>query len=184
MSFGISASDIVLLVGSAWNVVQNSRKACGEHAELTREVTSLHLNLRRLGREAAKAESPLNRADDPYKEELKQIINGCEKSLNVLDRILARYNALSEDERSKRKLWQAVRFGNGEWAHVRDLRSELIYYTSNLSLFLNLVSMGSLGIVERQMNEAGGELKKIRRAVNGITAHLTSGTNKEGSSLT
>ena len=75
-------------------------------------------------------------------------------------------------------------FGNGELANVKDLRLKLTYYTSNLSLFLNMVSMGSMGMVEKQMYEAGGDLKDIRRAVNGITAHLMSGANKEGSVLT
>ena len=184
MSFGFSPSDVVLLVQLAWTTVQNSRKACGEYAELTCEITSLHANLRRLERETANPESPINRPSDTCREELAPVIHGCEKALDVLDRILEKYNAMSDEERSKRKLWKAVRFGNGELANVKDLRLKLIYYTSNLSLFLNMVNMGSMGIVEKQMYEAGGDLKAIRRAVNGITAHLMSGANKEGSILT
>ena len=184
MSFGFSASDVVLLVQSAWTTVQNSRKACGEYAELTREMTSLHVNLRRLEQETAKPESPINRPSDTCRQDLAPIVDGCRKALDVLDKILGNYNALSDEERSKRKLWKAVRFGNGELANVKDLRLKLTYYTSNLSLFLNMVSMGSMGMVEKQMYEAGGDLKDIRRAVNGITAHLVSGANKEGSVLT
>ena len=184
MSFGFSPSDVVLLVQSAWTTVQNSRKACGEYAELTREITSLHVNLQRLERETAKPESPINRPSDTCRQDLAPIVDGCGKALDVLDRILEKYNALSDEERSKRKLWKAVRFGNGELANIKDLRLKLTYYTSNLSLFLNMVSMGSMGIVEKQMYEAGGDLKNIRRAVNGITAHLMSAANREGSGLT
>ena len=184
MSFGFSPSDVVLLVQLAWATVRNSRKACGEYAELTRETTSLHVNLKRLERETAKPESPINRPSDTCRQDLAPIVGGCGKALDVLDRILEKYNALSDEERSRRKLWKAVRFGNGELASVKDLRLKLTYYTSNLSLFLNMVSMGSMGIVEKQMYEAGGDLKDIRRAVNGITAHLMSGANKEGSVLT
>ena len=184
MSFGFSASDVVLLVQSAWTTVQSSRKACGEYAELTREMTSLHVNLRRLERETAKPESPINRPSDTYRQDLAPIVDGCRKALDVLDRILEKYNALSDGERRKGKLWKAVRFGNGELANVKDLRLKLTYYTSNLSLFLNMVSMGSMGVVEKQMYEAGGDLRDIRRAVNGISAHLMSGVNKEGSVLT
>ena len=184
MSFGFSASDVVLLVQSAWTTVQNSRKACGEYAELTREMTSLHVNLRRLERETAKPESPINRPSDTCRQDLVPIVDGCRKALDVLDRILEKYNTLSDEERSKGKLWKAVRFGNGELTNVKDLRLKLTYYTSNLSLFLNMVSMGSMGMVEKQMYEAGGDLKDIRRAVNGITAQLMSGSNKEGSVLT
>ena len=184
MSFGFSASDVVLLVQLAWTTVENSRKACGEYAELTRETTSLHINLQRLDRETAKPESPINRPGDTCRQDLAPIVDGCGKALHVLDRILEKYNALSDEERSRRKLWKAVRFGNGKLANVKDLRLKLIHYTSNLALFLNMVSVGSMGIVEKQMYEAGGDLKDIRRAVNGITAHLMSGANKEGSILT
>lgn len=47
-----------------------------------------------------------------------------------------------------------------------------------------MMSTGSIGRVERKMDEAGGELKEIRRAVNGITAHLNSNTKGEGSVFT
>ena len=184
MSFGFSTGDVVLLVQLAWTTVQNSRKACGEHAELTCEMTSLHVNLQRLQQETAKVESPINRPSDTFRQDLAPIVNGCRRTLDVLDRILEKYNALSDGERSNRKLWKAVRFGNGELATVKDLRSKLTYYTGNLSLFLNMVSMCSMGIVEKQMCEAGGDLKEIRRAVNEITAHLMTGANKEGSVLT
>lgn len=184
MSFGFSPSDVVQLVQLAWATVRNSRKACGEYAELTRETTSLHVNLQRLERETANPESPINRPSDTCRQDLAPIVDGCRKALDVLDRILEKYNALSDEERSKGKLWKAVRFGNGELTEVKDLRSKLTYYTSNLSLFLNMVSIGSMGVVEKQMYEAGGDLKDIRRAVNGITAQLMSGANKEGSVLT
>ena len=184
MSFGFSPSDVVLLGQLAWRTVRNSRKACGEYAELTRDITSLHVNLQRLERETAKSESPINRPCDTCRQDLGPIVDGCRKALDVLNRILEKYNALSNEERSKGRLWKAVRFGNGELANVRDLRLKLTYYTSNLSLFLNMVSMGSMGIVEKQMYEARGDLKDIRRAVNGITAQFMSGASKEGSVLT
>ncbi|KAK0510240.1 hypothetical protein JMJ35_007634 [Cladonia borealis] len=184
MSFGFSPSDVVVLVQLARATVRNSRKACGEYAELTRETTSLHVNLQRLERETARPESPINRPSDTCRQDLAPIVDGCRKALDVLDRILEKYNALSDEERSKGKLWKAVRFGNGELANVKDLRLKLTYYTSNLSLFLNMVSMGSMGVVEKQMYEAGGDLKDIQRSLNGITAHLMSCANKEGSVLT
>ena len=45
--------------------------------------------------------------------------------------------------------------------------------------------MGTMGRVERQMNDTGGDLKAIKVAVNIITAHLMSSSNRhEGSVLT
>ena len=184
MSFGFSVGDVVLLGQLAWNTVQNSRKSCGEHDELTREVSSLHVVIRRLEKEAAKPESPLNRPGDHCKEELSVIVDGCEKVLKMLNRVLEKYNTVSERERSTKRLWQRARFGNGELADMSDLRAKLIHHTSALSLFVNLISMGSIGRVEHQMETAGEDISEIRIAVNGITAHLLSASNREGSVLT
>ena len=48
-----------------------------------------------------------------------------------------------------KKSWQKVRFGNGQMADLEELRGKIIYYTSALTLFLNMVSMGSMGRVEQ-----------------------------------
>lgn len=48
-----------------------------------------------------------------------------------------------------------------------------------------MVSMGTMGRVERLMNDAGGDLEEIKVAINGVTAHLMSSSNRhEGSMLT
>lgn len=184
MSFGFSVGDVVLFAQLALKTVQNARKACGEHDELTREVSSLHIVIERLEKEASKPESPINRPDDNCKKELRDIVDGCKKALELLNRVLEKYNALSERERSAKRLWQRVRFGNGELADLRDLREKLTYYTSALSLFVNMVTMGSIGRVEQQMETAGGDIRAIRIAVNGITAHFLSASHREGSVLT
>ena len=184
MSFGFSISDAALLTQLAWRTVQRSRQACGEYDELTREVTSLHLILKRLETERKRPESPLNRPSDTCDGELGTIVNGCKKTLGVLDKILDKYNALCDQERSTRKLWQQIKFGNGQIASLADQRNMLTYYTSALSLYLNMISVGAVGRVEQQMEDAGGELREIRLAVNSITAHFLTKANCEGSVLT
>ena len=184
MSFGYSLGDAVLLTQVAWKTLQNTRKACGEHDELTREVLSLHIVLQRLEQEYSKAESPLNRSSDTYKEELQVIGRGCKTVLGVLDKILKKYNRLSEEERSWRKLWQKITFGNGQVADLQDLRRKIVTYTSAMSLFLNMVSLGSVGRIEQQMSDAGGDLQEIKLAIHGIAAHLISKGSNEGSVLT
>ena len=181
MSFGYAAGDAVLLTQLAWKTVQNTRKACGEHDELTQEVLGLHIVLRRLKQEISKPESPLNRTGDTYKEEIEIITRGCSKVLRVLDTILEKYNRLSEEERSWRKLWQKIRFGNGEIADLQDLRSKMVTNTSALSLTLNMASLGSLGRIEKQMT---GDLQEIKIAINGNAACLIAKSNDEGSILT
>ena len=184
MSFGCSISDVISLTQIARTVVQNSRRACGEHDELTREVTSLHVVLKRLRHEVAKPESPINRSNDTCGEEVEVIAGGCRRVLKILDQILEKYNALSETERSGRKLWQKIKFGNGQMGNLADLRTKIIYYTTALSLFINMMTIGTMGSVEKQLNDAGGDLKDIKDAVNSITAHLMAKDRSEGSVLT
>jgi len=181
MSFGFSIGDAVVLTQLASRAVQNSRKACGAHDELTHELTSLQLVLGRLKDEAAKTESPINRPGDSCQEELESLVVGSEKILKILESILHKYSSLSQEERSGRKLWQRIRFGNGEMQDLAELRAKLTYYTSALSLFLNMMSVGSIGRVEKHMHEAGGDLREIRLAVNGITAQLLASKDREGS---
>ena len=184
MSFGWSAADVAKLAQLAWKMVQNARKACGEHDEITTEAFGLHIVLRRLEREAGDPDSPLNRSDDKCGQELEAIANGCQNMVAKLDRVLDKYCTLSEKDRSARKLWQKIRFGNGELVYVQDLREKTTYYTSALSLYLNMVSVGSMGRVEKQMEEAGGELKEVKKGVNSLTAHMMAGSTREGSVLT
>ena len=180
MSFGWSASDIATLVELAAKTINNSRKASGEYDELTREVTALHVALRRLQKEADGRDSMLGRSED----ELAPIANGCRRILDDLDNILVKYNGLSQKERTVSKLWLKVKFGNGRIVEVADLRAKITYYTSALGLYVNMVTMGSVGRVEKQMDEAGGDLKEIKVSLNSITAHLMSAPVREGSVLT
>ena len=184
MSFGWSLSDIALLVRLAYKTAEGARTACGEYDELTREVVGLHYVLNRLEREARKPDSFLNRPGETYKQELEPLSSRCKHILTQLDIILVKYNALTERERSVRKLWKQVRFGTGAVADVADLRSKIASCTASLSLFLNLVSLGTIGEVERKMNQAGGDLTDIKIAVNGITARLSVTAGREGSVLT
>jgi hypothetical protein len=68
--------------------------------------------------------------------------------LKVLVRILEKYDELSEERRSVTKLWQTVRSGNGEMQDLGRMRAEVATYTQVLTLFLNLLSIGTLGKME------------------------------------
>ena len=148
MSFGYSVSDAIVLVSLAWKTVQNSRKACGEYDELTREASGLHVVLQRLEKELGKPESLINKSRGIYKDELGVLVSGCENVLSTLDKILEKYNGLGGRESRMKKSLQKVRFGNGQMADLEELRGKITYYTSALTLFLNMVSMGSMGRVE------------------------------------
>ncbi|KAI4161200.1 MAG: hypothetical protein LQ342_005096 [Letrouitia transgressa] len=183
MSLGVSISDVAMLVKLAWRTVQNTRNADSEHDELRCATLGLHKTLRRLESEVKNPTSLLNKPEDPYRQEIQTIGNGCQKVLEALDKILEKYSSLSGGSRGIPKAWQRFRFGNEEIT-IKDIRAKMTFYTSALSLYLNMVSVGSSGRVERQMEAAGGDLKEIKTAVNTITAHLMSSAKEEGSQMT
>ena len=88
--------------------------------------------------------SPVNRAGGTSTEQLERIATDCEVVLKQVDKIVMAY--LSEEKRSARKIWQRVRFGNGQMADLGDLRSKLTLYTSEMLLYLNFVSMSTVGV--------------------------------------
>lgn len=156
MSFGYSVGDFVLLTQLAWTVAENSRKACGEHDELAREVNNLHMVLRRLSDEVSKPDSLLSVDKDDRLDEIQNIARDCRRLLRALDKQLAKYNALTGEKRSFAKLWQQVRFGNGMMKNLNDVRLKVSSYTSVLTIYINLLSIGSQGRIERHMYAQGG----------------------------
>lgn len=184
MSFGFSAGDFVLLTQLAWRTLQNARQACGEHDELAREVSSLHVVLQRLETEVTKPHSILNSSGDDRMAELATLVGNCERVTNLLLKILEKYNALSEDKKRVTKLWKRVQFGNGEMRDLSAIRLHLSAHTNAITLFLNLLAIGSQGNVEQHITAQGGELRKIGGDINWIIATLQAGSNREGSILT
>jgi hypothetical protein len=174
MSFGTSVGDIILIVQLAWNTVQGAKQACGEHDELTREVASLHKVLNRVRREISRSSS--SRENDQRKKELDEHVAGCEHILRVMNEVLVKYNALGEDKkkgRNLKRLWKKIKFANGEKSDLADIRSKLTTHTSALMMSLKLYTLGSLGRVEEQLCNQGGELKGIKESINWIAANMT-----------
>jgi hypothetical protein len=184
MSVGISPGDFLAFITLAKDVIQNSQKACGVHAELTREAKSLYTVLRRLEREILKPDSLFNQGDDHRREELSDLCGGCKKVLRVLFQILEKYNALPDKDKSLKKLSQMIRFGNGEMLDLHDIRIKMSQYTAALNLFLAMLSVGSQGRVESYMISQGGELKEIRTSLNWMVASMQAKAATEGSILT
>lgn len=173
MSFGYSVGDGILLMQLAWNTLQNTKKACGEHDELTREVASLYKVLQRLQKELSNPVSLLNRADEDRREEMDEHTRGCEQVLRLRDSITTKYNKLPDNEKSAKRLWQKVKFGNEEVKSLADIRLKLAAHTSAIIMSLNLCSLGSQGRIEKQLNSLGGDMEGIRKKIDRIAANMT-----------
>jgi hypothetical protein len=140
--------------------------------------------LQRLETEVSKPEILLNRSEDNRRNELATLAKDCRRVVSVLSQILEKYNALSEEKRSVTKLWQRVRFGNGEMLDLEKIRSELATYTQAMTLFLNLFSIGSQWKVEAYMNSHGEELREIKHSFHWVTASMQASSHEEKSILT
>jgi hypothetical protein len=185
MSFGFSIGDFIQVAQLASNVVSGAHKACGAHDGLTREVNSLHTVLRQLEREVAKPNSILKSEHAERKAELATLVEHCYKVLEVLDSILEKYNGLSKEKRKVTKLWKRVQFGNGEMQDLSKIRLELATHTNVVTMFLNVLAVGSLGKVEGEMINQSDELRAVRRSVDWVAASLEANSgHKEGSILT
>jgi hypothetical protein len=184
MSFGYSIGDFLLLTQLTHTTFRNARKACGARDSFPREVGSLHIVLQRLEVEVSKPDSLLNRSEDNRITELAILARDCRRVLRVLSQILEKYNALSEEKRSVTKLWKQVRFGNGEIQDLGKIRTGLATYTQVITLFLNLLWVGSQGKVERYMNSQGRELLEMKQSLHWVTASMQATNPDEKSILT
>jgi hypothetical protein len=184
MSFGYGVGDIITVTTLALKAIQNTRQACGQYDELTREVTSLHIVLSRLQHEAENPSSLLLHLSVDEKEELNHILKSCDEILKILNAILEKYGTLGDGGRSATKLWQRVRFGNGEMQDLNNIRNQLSSQTASLALFLHLVALGSQGRVERQMVRQMGALQDLQRSIDVTTSTVPTVGNRESSILT
>lgn len=164
-----------------YRTIQNAQKACGECDSLAREVSSLHAHFKQLENEKNKPESVLNRPNDSCREDVEAFLSGCKKDLLLLDKLLEKYNALGAESGGFKKLRHKVRLGNGKMADLPVLRAKITYYNSILQTQLQLVSIRSAGRVEQSLQDAGGELCEIRKAVERLNLQLVKG---DGSPLT
>jgi len=183
MSFGYSIGDGFALVQLAWKTVKGIRRACGEYGELAREASSLHSALRRLRRELSNPESLLNRADDERKKELDKLGHGCEQVLEVMNDVVTKYNLLPKKQRNVKRLWQKIKFGNGEILDLPDIRQKVATHTSAIIMRINLCSLSSQGRVEKELNAVSGEMEGVRAKVDWIAATMAA-KNGNGSDWT
>jgi hypothetical protein len=140
--------------------------------------------LQRLHVEVSKPNSILTQAGENRKKELATLVGDCRRVLRILSQILEKYNVLSEEKRSVTKLWQRVKFGNGEMQDLGKIRSELATYTQAITLFVNLLAIGSQGEVEKYMDSHGAELREIKQSLHWVTASMQAKSPTEKSILT
>jgi hypothetical protein len=172
MSFVYSVDGVLGLVFLVSKNVEGARRACGIHDELTTAVSSLHKILKFLHSEMSTPGSPVNVTKRSRRTEMRNLTTGCEPYIRAIDCVLTKYNTLSDEERSRRKLWQKVGFGSGEIQDLTEIRMKVSTYATAITMSLNLMKLGPRGMVERRLSHQKGHLEGIRESVNLILAQL------------
>ena len=129
MSFGFSISDIISLVQLTTQAYRSWKNACGEYSEITGELNSLTIVLRRIQAEAELSGSLLNRKDEDHSD-LVRITRNCRPVVVKLRDIVEKYEGLGK---SRWRNWDRLRLGN---RNLADLRGKLMLHTSSLSTYL------------------------------------------------
>ena len=122
MSFGVSASDVLLCVQLAHKVWKGCREAPRDFRAVSIEVASLHLVLH----EAKETADELSASKG---EDLRQLINGCKSVLQELEELLQKYKSLGTQSR---RTWDRLRWGRGP---VKDIKQRLVTSTASLTSF-------------------------------------------------
>ena len=153
MSFGFAVGDFIALGNLAWNVYKECKSASAEFQEARNEVISLHTAIRELQDEAENKDSILNRAGLGRKQELDNLMRNCSDVLNELEQLLTRYRSLGTKHK---RTWDRVKFGS---EGLQEIRSKLMFHTSALTLFLTSLGTGSLGRIEKKLDDLAAEIR-------------------------
>jgi len=153
MSFGFAIGDFVALGKLAWGLYKQCKGASAEFAEICNEVLSIHTALRELEDEAQNEDSILNRAGKGRQKELNNIVQNCTQILRQLESLVTRYRSLGT---SQKKVWDRIKFGD---EGIQVIRNQLVLHTSTLTLFLTSLGTGSLGRIEKKLDDIAAEIR-------------------------
>ncbi|KAG4435225.1 hypothetical protein IFR05_009301 [Cadophora sp. M221] len=188
MSFGVSVADITSLIQLAWTTFEGAKQACGEHDDLTREVSSAHTVLGHLQTEIIDPGSVIRRGKVDRLRELQGYMRGCRRHLRRINRVLVKFNVLSDEQGPLDHIWKKVQFGNGAAKDISRSRFKLSTYMNLISMSLQLLFLGSQGRIERDISRQRGDSEGLRVAVELLVAKMKSASNsgqvsREGSIL-
>jgi hypothetical protein len=164
LSFGFAIGDFVALGRLAWGLYKQCKGASAEFAEICNEVLSILTALRELEDEAQNEDSILDRAGKGRQKELNNIVQNCTQVLQQLESLVTRYRSLGT---SQKKVWDRVKFGD---EGIQVIRNQLVLHNTTLTLFLTSLGTGSLGRIEKKLDDIAAEIRAGHREPSVMTA--------------
>ncbi|KAL3423938.1 dnaJ heat shock family protein [Phlyctema vagabunda] len=157
MSFGFSLGDFFAVGEFAWKVYKSCKGAGSAFTEVQNEVLGLHTALRELHDETENPDSIFNRTGAGKRNELGTLVRNCMGVLKDLNKLLIKYKSLGT---SSKRTWDRVKFGA---ENLQEIRDRLLSHTSSLTLFLTTLGTGSLGRIEKKLDELIADVRAGRR---------------------
>ncbi|KAL9089754.1 MAG: hypothetical protein Q9165_005548 [Trypethelium subeluteriae] len=148
--FGFSISDLTTVASFAWKLYKSCKNAGPAFREASQDVqaVALHTVLRELEEEADNPKSLINRSGKSKRTELSRITSGCYNTLKELENLLTRHKSLGT---GNKRLRDRINFSNADLQHIRQ---SLTMNTGVLNSFLLSLNSGSLGRIERKLEES------------------------------
>jgi hypothetical protein len=165
MSFGFSIGDIILLIQLTRNAYNNWKNACGEYTEITGQLNSLYVILKRLDWERKAPESLLGRNDADL-DGLLRVLENSKTTVTKLSNVISKFRSLGQSRKSN---WDRLKLANND---LGELRSKLNLHISTLTAYLETIGVSALGRIENGL----GELPKMRRAIDRIASEIRAGS--------
>ncbi|KAK0649751.1 hypothetical protein B0T16DRAFT_136478 [Cercophora newfieldiana] len=160
MSFGLSPSDILNVVKYCWQLVEKSKSAPSEFAEIARNVEGLHSVLLAVQNEVDNAESLLHRNETIAVNLSSSIKAVRETVLPKLESVLARFPSLSTE---KPKVLDRLRFPAKR--DLLEIRGLLAFNIQLISTHIETLQIGALERVENLGNLQAKSLGRIESSL-------------------
>lgn len=123
----------------------------------------MHTALKELEDEIENPDSILNRTGAGKKAELGLLVKNCTGVLQQLNKLLTKYKSLGT---TSKRTWDRLRWGA---ENLQDIREKLLTHTSSLTLFLTTLGTGSLGRIEKKLDQLIQDVRAGRKEETIIT---------------
>jgi hypothetical protein len=120
-------------------------------------VISLHTAIKELEDEIENPDSIFNRTGAGKKKELGVLVQNCNGVLQRLNKLLIKYKSLGT---GSKRAWDRLRWGTENLAEIRE---KIMSHTSSLNLFLTTLGTGSLGRIEKKLDQLIEDVRVGRR---------------------
>ena len=172
MSFGVGIGDIVIVAKLAKQMVQNCRHAPKQFSEASRVSETLYLMLDGLKTECEDKDSPLHK-NERTRTDFAIHFRNCQNSLKPLADLISNHESLAT---SSIRVSDRIRFSKKDYL---EYRSNLAFYVASLSEFLQMVGLGSLGRIERNVEDINERLPALMNKIDQMYAEFRIMGDKE-----